>query len=93
MLRAVSVSDGRTLLNPSEDPIPEALGDGMLREEDVLCLGLGTCGEDISTRAGCAPSLKDQQREISAFRVLLSWANVLFLCFLAHTSPFFPFDY
>jgi len=86
----MSISEGHTLLNPGEDTISEALGEGMLWEEDALCLGLGICGEDIGTRAGCAPSLKDHQREISAFSMLLCWANVLFLCFLAHISPFFP---
>lgn len=89
----MSISSVCALLNPLEDLIPEALGDGMLWGKDALCLGLSTCSEDIGTRTGCAPSLKDHQREISAFRVLLSWANVLFLCFLVHVSPFFPVDY
>lgn len=59
----------------------------------MLCWGVGTCGEDSGTGAGCAPSLKDQQRGMSACRVLLSWANVLFLCFHAYMIPFFLVGY
>lgn len=59
-----------------------------------MCFALVfTCSEDIGTRAGCAPSLKEQQKEITAFRVLLSWVNMLFLCVLAHTCPLFLVDY
>lgn len=59
----------------------EALG-GMLREEDALCPALVTIP---ASEQVVHLSLSISREENSA----LSWVNILFLCFLAHTPPFF----
>lgn len=72
MLRAaspMSISVGS--VKPRPGPAP-----GCCRRWDALCLVFGAWSEVVGTRAGCASFLKDQHREINAFRVPLACAGV-----------------